>query len=137
MITIFNISYCSTPDISDSAPHLKKQHLNGDDYYKYEFLLYYEFKYFITKEPALPQIGQNWHDVKIYGMYTQWMLYSSSVIFFIFFDLHNVYIKVRVCTFNIYDKPILPGIRKKELTNVEIQKQTGSLYKILSEKYVL
>ena len=60
------------------------------------------------KELVLPQIGPNWHDVKIYGMCTQCMLYTVQLIctiFCLFINLYNAYIKV--CTFNIYDKPIL------------------------------
>ena len=57
------------------------------------------------KEPVMPYIGQNWHDVKIDGICTQCTLYSSSVLIFCCFYLYNGHIKE--CTFDIFDKPIL------------------------------
>ena len=67
------------------------------------------------KEPVLPKIGQNWHDVNIDGMCTQCTLYCSSVLISCCFYLYYVHLKVQVC------------ITKKELANVEIQEHTASL----------
>ena len=61
------------------------------------------------KEPVLPKIGQNWHDVKIGGMCAQCTLHRSFVQFFVCFYLYNVDIKK--CTFYILDK-YLTGIEK-------------------------
>ena len=63
-------------------------------------------------------------------MCAQSTLYSSSVLMFCCFYLHNVHIKE--CTFVIYGKPIfqvLVCITKIELTNVEIKEQTASFPK--------
>ena len=38
-----------------------------------------------VKELVLPEIGQDWQDVKIDGMLTQCLMYSSSVLNLIFF----------------------------------------------------
>ena len=59
----------------------------------------------LHKGPVLPQIDQNWHDVKIDRMCTQCMLYSSSVLNFCCFYFNKVHKKE--CTFDISDKPIL------------------------------
>ena len=53
---------------------------------------------FSDKEPVLPQIGPNWHDVKIceIEMCTQCTLYSSSVLIFccLYIYVYVVHIKV-------------------------------------------
>ena len=81
-----------------------------------------------TKEPVLPQIGQNWQDVKKDGMCTQCPLYSSYVLIFVVY-LYNVHIKV--CTFKIFDT----GITKKRATkcrntrtNSFLQKKNAPLF---------
>ena len=75
------------------------------------FLQFLEFTENLGKEPVLPLIGQNWHDVKIDGMSTQFTMYNLSVLIFCCFYLDNVHIKE--CTFDIFDKPILQVYQKK------------------------
>ena len=78
------------------------------------------------KEPVLPKIGQNWHDVNIDRMCTQCTLYCSSVLISCCFYLYYVHLKE--CSFGIFNQPIIQVcITKKELANVEIQEHTASL----------
>ena len=61
-------------------------------------------------------------------MCSQCTLYSSSVLIFVDFCCFYVYnVRLKECTFDIFDQPILQVYNKKELTIVEIQEQAAYL----------
>ena len=78
-----------------------------------------------NKEPVLPYIGQNWHDVKIDGMCTPCTLYSLSVL--IFYVLICIIFKKKEMYFCFIWQNYPTGIPKKHLPNIKIQEQTASL----------